>query len=263
MNNYVQTGHVVTIVAPYTVVAGGGVKVGTKFGIANGDITSAAKGEISTVGVFDLIKDTSTFVDGDVVYWDDTAKKATSTTTSNIIIGAAQLTEVGSTPALGGSSGDATVRVRLNAMSLGTVATGNLDSATLAAATVAISSANILAMNGAPVTVLAAPGAGKAILVDNILFEMTRTSTAYANGGAINFQYHTTTTSVPHAGTIAATLVTTGGAGSAQTWLGPNVGTNGLVIPSNEGIDITNASAAFITGTGTAKVFIKYRIVTL
>jgi hypothetical protein len=196
------------------------------------------------------------------MYWDDSAKKATSSTSSNILIGSACITQPSGTDALGGVSGNATVRVRLNGMSLGTVATANLASSVAQSVTVALTSANILAMNGAPVVVLAAPGAGKAIIVDNFLFEMTRTSTAYANGGVVSFQYHTTTTSVPHAGTIAASVVT-GGAGTVQTYLGPNVGSSGLVIPANEGIDITNATAPFITGTGTAKVFVKYRVVTL
>ena len=92
---------------------------------------------------------------------------------------------------------------------------------------------------------------------------LTVNPTAFTGGGALNLQYHTTTASVPHAGTIAASLVTTGGAGTAQTYLGPNVGANGLVVPANEGVDITNATAGFAAGTGTAKVFIRYRVVTL
>lgn len=129
-------------------------------------------------------------------------------------------------------------------------------------ATVALTAANLIAMNVTPVSILAAPGAGKAILVDQILFEITRTSTGFTGGGVASFQYHTTTGSVPHAGTIAASVIT-GGAGTVQTYLGPNVGANGLVIPANEGIDITNATASFAAGTGTAKAFIRYRIVTL
>ena len=130
-------------------------------------------------------------------------------------------------------------------------------------ATVSLTAANIIAMNNTPVSVLAAPGVGYAIIVDQFAFEMNRTSTAFTGGGAINLRYHTTTSSVPHAGTIAASVVTTGGAGTAIVALGPNVGASGLVIPSNEGIDITNATAAFAAGTGTAKVFLRYRIVTL
>lgn len=260
--NLILSGDIVTVTAPYDVVSNGGVKVGSKFGIASYTALSGASVEIMMEGVFDLVKDTSTFSDGDDVYWDDSAKKATSSTSSNILIGSACITQPSATDALGGVSGNATVRVRLNGMSLGTVSTANLASSVTQSVTVALTSANILAMFGAPVSVIAAPGAGKALIVDNFLFEMTRSATAYANGGVVTFQYHTTTSSVPHAGSVAASVVT-GGAGTVQTYLGPNVGANGLVIPSNEGIDITNATAAFITGTGTAKAFIKYRVVTL
>jgi predicted RecA/RadA family phage recombinase len=259
MKNFIAPGVRVTVAAPYALTSGDGCLVGSLFGVATGTALITANTEILTEGVCDIKKDTSTFADGDPVYWDNSAKKATSTSASNKLIGVAVLLQPDGTSALGGSSGNATVRVRLNE-AFGVVGT---DSAGAVVATVALAAADIIAMNGAPVSILAAPGAGKVIIVDSILFEMTRTSTAFTGGGALNFQYHTTTTSVPHAGTIAATLVTTGGAGTAQTALGPNVGTNGLVIPANEGIDITNASAGFAAGTGTAKVFIKYRTITL
>lgn len=129
-------------------------------------------------------------------------------------------------------------------------------------ASVSLAAADIIGMNGTPVQILAAPGSGKAIVVESIVFEMIRSSTAFTGGGAVSFQYHTTTTSVPHAGSIQASVVT-GAAGTVLVALGPNVGSNGLVVPANEGIDITNATAAFAAGTGTAKVFIKYRVITV
>lgn len=261
MKNYIQSGDVLTLAAPYNRLSGEGALVGGIFGVAAYTVLSTAYGEFQTEGVFDLAKDTSTFADGDTVYWDNSAKVATSVT-SNTIIGGAVLINPDGTSALGGSSGDATVRVRLNGMTIGTVAYGNLASSVLQTATVALSAAQLIAMGTTAVAILATPGSGKALIVENFLFEMTRSATAFTGGGAVSFQYHTTTTSVPHAGSIAATVVT-GGAGTVQTYLGPNVGTNGLVIPSNEGIDITNATAAFAAGTGTAKVFVKYRVVTL
>lgn len=127
---------------------------------------------------------------------------------------------------------------------------------------VSLTAANIAAMNGAPVAILAAPGAGKAILPLDITIIVKRTATAYTNGGAVSFQYHTTTSSVPHAGSMPASIVTTGGAGTVVHYLGPNTGSNGTPIPANEGIDITNASAAFATGTGTMVVLIRYCIIT-
>jgi hypothetical protein len=128
-------------------------------------------------------------------------------------------------------------------------------------ATVNVTSANILAMFTTPVAILAAPGAGKAIVVDTILFEMTTTATAYASGGAVSFVYHGGSVA-SHSGTIPASVVTAG-AGTSNTQLGSPTAANGTTVPANTGIDITNATGAFTTGTGTAKVQIWYSVVTL
>lgn len=115
MKNYVHEGRTLTVTAPYAVSSGGGVLVGTHiFGIAVFDAANAASLEIMTGGVFDLAKDTSAFAEGDYVYWDNTNKVATSTSAGNTKIGVAVITQASGTNALGGSSGDATVRVRLN-----------------------------------------------------------------------------------------------------------------------------------------------------
>ena len=161
-------------------------------------------------------------------------------------------------------SGDVTITNNgVTAIGAGKVTSAMLEAALIKYATVNLSAANIIAMNGAPVEILPTPGSNKILVVSQIVFEMKRTATAFTGGGAVNFQYHTTTSSVPHAGTIAGSNVTTGGAGTVVVVLGPNVGTNGLVVPSNEAIDITNATAAFADGTGTAVVTIYYRTITL
>lgn len=113
MNNYVQRGDTLTVVAPYALSSGGGCKVGNIFGVAVQDALISASAEIKVVGVFDLIKDGSTFSSGDLVYWDDVAKKATSTVGANLLIGQATLDQASGVAALGGITGDATVRVRL------------------------------------------------------------------------------------------------------------------------------------------------------
>jgi predicted RecA/RadA family phage recombinase len=114
MKNQVDSGRLLTLTAPYTVASGAGALVGKIFGVATAAITSATAGVFDTMGRFDLAKDTSTFADGVPVYWDNTNKVCTSTANSNWLIGhAARLNDDG-TSALGGSSGDATVRVRLS-----------------------------------------------------------------------------------------------------------------------------------------------------
>ena len=120
---------------------------------------------------------------------------------------------------------------------------------------VALSAADIIAMNGAPITLIPAPGAGKAIVVDNVSFVMTRTATQFTNGGALSFQYPTGP--VAATATIAATVVTGAAGVVVQNVKGIEAS---LAATVNEAIQITNASAAFATGTGTAVVEINYHI---
>jgi predicted RecA/RadA family phage recombinase len=120
MNNYVHKGKTLTVTAPYNVSSGGGCLVGgTIFGVASFTVLSGASLEIEVEGVYDLAKDSSTFVEGAPVYWDNTALACTSSLGNasgpNTLIGVAELVQASGTNALGGSSGDATVRVRLNA----------------------------------------------------------------------------------------------------------------------------------------------------
>lgn len=125
-------------------------------------------------------------------------------------------------------------------------------------ARVALSAANILAMNATPVAILPAPGAGLGIVIDWLVLVMITTSTQFAGGGAVQFNYHGGSSS--HSGTIPASVVTAA-AGTTITQLGPSTGSNGLTVPANTGIDITNGTAAFTTGTGTAIVYASYSVV--
>lgn len=123
--------------------------------------------------------------------------------------------------------------------------------------TASLTAANIIAMNGAPVEVIPAQGANKFVIVESVLFKMTRTSTAFTGGGAVSLKYSGGATIT---NTIAATVVTTGGAGIEYAHIGPVL--TSLTPAGNTAIQITNATGAFATGTGTAEVYIKYRVVT-
>ncbi|MEI4486365.1 DUF2190 family protein [Frigidibacter sp. MR17.14] len=106
MKNYVQKGENLTIAAPYNVASGGGAMSGLIFGVAAGDALSGADVDLVTVGVFDLPKvSTDVFAVGAAVYWDDTAKLLTSTTSGNTKIGVA---------VAGAGNPSGTVTVRLN-----------------------------------------------------------------------------------------------------------------------------------------------------
>lgn len=90
MKNYVASGDTLTITASAAVVSGAGVLVGTIFGVAAGDIALGAQGTINLTGVYDLPKvGSQAWTVGAKVYWDDIAKRCTTVTTSNTLIGVA------------------------------------------------------------------------------------------------------------------------------------------------------------------------------
>lgn len=128
-------------------------------------------------------------------------------------------------------------------------------------ATVALTAANLNGMYAAPVQILAAPGAGKSIVITKLVFTITRTATAFANGAAAIVQYGST---VHGGGTQAldSTLASTVLTGSAGTTVSAR---NGAVISDlaaatiqNAGVYISNGTAAFDTGTGTAVADVWY-----
>jgi hypothetical protein len=121
-------------------------------------------------------------------------------------------------------------------------------------ATVNLTAAQILSMFATPVSLVAAPGVNKVIVVDKILLRARRTSTAFTGGGALSIRYHVTTTTV--LATPAATLLTAA-AGTQDMLFGPNTGDpNGLTLPEGEGLDLTNLTGAFAAGTGTLTAYV-------
>lgn len=105
MKIFVQEGDILELAAPYDVASGAGAQVGSIFGVAVDSYLNGNNGQFAIEGVFDLAKDTSAPAQGAKLYWDNTAKKVTTTATSNLFIGHA---------ALAALTGDATVRVRLH-----------------------------------------------------------------------------------------------------------------------------------------------------
>lgn len=89
MRNKVQKGNVISVVAPALVLGGQGVLVGALFGVAAGDAANGAPVEIDREGVFDLTAlGTDTAAQGAEAYWDNTAKRITTTATGNTLVGA-------------------------------------------------------------------------------------------------------------------------------------------------------------------------------
>jgi hypothetical protein len=124
--------------------------------------------------------------------------------------------------------------------------------------TVTLSSSDILALHTTPKTLVAAPGAGKAIIVDEVIYSFTA-GTQYANGDQLTCRYNGDTTII----FVGPTAANINSASSSIVSAYPAVA-NTVIVPTNVAFELKLLSAtAFITGTGTLKVFIKYRIITL
>lgn len=134
---------------------------------------------------------------------------------------------------------------------------GVTSAVTIQHVSVNLASADILAMYATPVQLIAAPGAGKNIIVHKFMLTMTTTSTQYASGGVVAPQIGNTN----HGGgtlttaTIAASVVNAT-AGTTYTTVIP-VSYTGT---ANAGLFISNQTGAFTTGTGTAVCDIWYSI---
>lgn len=106
MKNYVKPGEVMSLTAPYAVTSGAGLLVGSIFGVATMDAANGAAVEAQVVGVFDINKlGTDVVAQGAPLYWDDTNKRLTVTSTSNTLVGVAEAAA---------GNGVTEVRTRLN-----------------------------------------------------------------------------------------------------------------------------------------------------
>lgn len=88
-SNYIQEGDVLALAAPYTRTSGQGALVGSIFGVALVDVTSGATASFATEGVRTLAKveaqEWATV--GLAIYWDDSAKNLTTTSSGNTLVG--------------------------------------------------------------------------------------------------------------------------------------------------------------------------------
>lgn len=129
--------------------------------------------------------------------------------------------------------------------------------------TKSLTAANLIAMYTTPVVLIAAQGAGKSIVVQKLVFTITRTSTAFTGGGAAIVQYAATANGVGTQAldsTLASTVIT-GSAGTSISFRnGAVVSDAASTVTQNVGLYISNATAVFAAGTGTASVDIYYYV---
>lgn len=122
---------------------------------------------------------------------------------------------------------------------------------------VTLTAAQIIAMGTTPVSLIAAPGASKCIIVDNISFKMVTTATAFTGGGAVEFRY-TDASGTKVTADVAAAVITAAAGTSFTNVRGIEASLTGIV---NAAIVVRNGTAAFAAGTGTATLTIDYHIV--
>lgn len=91
MKNFIQPGETLKFTAPSGgVVSGGAYKIGALVVVAVADAAEAAAFEGVVKGVFEVTKvSAQAWTEGAKIYWDDTAKKFTTVSTSNTLVGIA------------------------------------------------------------------------------------------------------------------------------------------------------------------------------
>ncbi len=88
MKSYENSGDVLTVTAPYDVASGAGMLVGALFLIAASAALSGAEVEGRTVGVYTIAAlSTDTGSVGAKIYWDNTNKRLTTTSSANTLVG--------------------------------------------------------------------------------------------------------------------------------------------------------------------------------
>ena len=90
MQNYIQPGNTIPLTAPYDVVGGDGLLVGSIFGVAAHPATTGNEVETGLVGVYEITAlGTDDIAVGDRLYWDNTNKRLTKVASTHKLVGVA------------------------------------------------------------------------------------------------------------------------------------------------------------------------------
>ena len=146
---------------------------------------------------------------------------------------------------------DQIIKTRLRVPSLGI---GPIEERT---ARIALTAAQIKTLHSVPVSLVPAPGAGRVIIFEELLFDFKYNTVQYTGGGVVQPVYHGHTTGLS-VGTVAAATVQA--AANALVHLAQQASATGLTVLDNTGLDLYAATADFAAGDGTAIVIVNYAI---
>lgn len=140
--------------------------------------------------------------------------------------------------------------------------TSVIDPSIIQTAVVPLTSAQIKALFTTSVVVIPAI-AGKAIILDSFVFDLTGTATQYTGGGVVNLQYDSTANG---AGTtlhadIAATVVTGATARVVTVRIPKDLSAIATTAIVGKGVYIGAKTADFAAGTGTANLIVTYHTI--
>jgi predicted RecA/RadA family phage recombinase len=108
MKNFVKTGVMLGLVAPYAVSSGDGMLVGAIFAVAASAAPQGVEVEARREGVFVLpALNTDVGAQGAKIYWDNANRRVTVTAAGNVLVGALTTAK---------SNGDAAATVLLDAV---------------------------------------------------------------------------------------------------------------------------------------------------
>jgi len=151
-----------------------------------------------------------------------------------------------------------------NLSTLGTITSGNQATPTEQLFQVTLTSAQIKTLNGTPLSILAAPGAGKTYVVNTIIINYTFGTLQYTRTGA-TFKLFLGTTADGLALTTDQNAVVIAAA-SAASILQPSSNSNFATATKgfNKAIFVGNdGGSEFAAGDGTIKITLVYTVVTL
>jgi|SRR5947209_14234888 len=126
---------------------------------------------------------------------------------------------------------------------------------------VPLTAAQITTLNSVPVSLVAAPGAGIALVFKQMIFQFIYGTVQFTGGGVVKPVYHGATTDLTVTGGVAAATIQA--AAPVTLFLRADPAAGGLAITTNAGLDLTAATADFAAGDSTAVVTIDYDVITL